>query len=426
MWADLAGVGRHGPTGGYRRFTWAPAELECREWFRQEAQARGLALEADRNGNLWAWDGADRPGRAVVTGSHLDSVPDGGAYDGPLGIVSAFAALDLLRARGWAPARPLAIVAFAEEEGARFGVACAGSRLLAGVLDPGWARGLRDPDGRTLAEAMRAAGADPAALGPDPERLARIAAYVELHVEQGRLMSARPGGPAVAVASRIWPHGRWRLDFRGAANHAGTTFLADRRDPMPAYAETVLRSRERAERALALATFGRVRVAPNATNAVPAEVTAWLDVRAADEAAARALVAAIGDDAGGAAGRPRVEFAITEESWSPAVEFDADLTARVAAAVGGAAGLPAAGVPVLETGAGHDAGVLAAAGVPTAMLFVRNPTGVSHAPAEHAEVVDCHAGVAALAAVLADLAGSVASEGSAAIATASPDAPGER
>ncbi|MBA3742076.1 allantoate amidohydrolase [Sporichthya sp.] len=393
MWAELAGVGRDAGTGGYRRFAWSTAELTCREWFAGQAAARGMGLERDRNGNLWAWLGDGLPGTAVVTGSHLDSVPDGGAFEGPLGIVSGFAALDLMLARGWEPRRPFAIAAFSEEEGARFGVPCAGSRLATGELDPDRARGLRDQDGMTLAEAMRAQGADPDTLGSDPERLGRISAYVELHVEQGRHLGGTPF--AVAVGDRIWPHGRWRLTFDGAADHAGTTGLTERKDPMLAFASTVLHVRQAAAALGARATVGKVVVAPNGTNAIPSRVSAWLDARAADEAAVRALVADVLDHARNRAVQDGVEVAFAEESFSPDVVFAPGLAIRLAGLLGG--------VPVLPTGAGHDAGIFAAAGVPSAMLFVRNPTGVSHSPAEHAETADCHAGVEALAAVLTNL-----------------------
>ena len=159
---------------------------------------------------------------AVVTGSHLDSVPDGGAFDGPLGVVTAFAAIDLLRERGPVPSRPLAVAAFCEEEGARFGVACLGSRLLAGAIEPGRARGLRDRDGTTFAEAMTAAGRDPAAVGPDPGLVAGIAAYVELHIEQGRALAGpgrrdRGGGADLAarpVAADVHRARRSRRDHQ--------------------------------------------------------------------------------------------------------------------------------------------------------------------------------------------------------------------
>src|SRR5262249_3306365 len=152
----------------------------------------------DRNGNLWAWWGdpaagnpaAGNPaGTAVVTGSHLDSVPHGGGYDGALGVVSALLAVEELRDRGVTPRRPIGITVFTEEEGAGLGVGCLGSRLLPGDIDPAHARRLTDRDGITLAEALAGADIDPAGLGADPERLARIGAFVELHIEQGRALA---------------------------------------------------------------------------------------------------------------------------------------------------------------------------------------------------------------------------------------------
>jgi len=387
MWADLLPVGRDDTTGGYRRHAWTPADLTCREWFAAEAARRGLDLVVDRNGNQWAWWGDPDAGEAgVVTGSHLDSVPDGGAYDGPLGVVSAFAAVDRLRELGQVPRKPLGVANFTDEEGARFGIACAGSRLLTGALDPDRARALVDAEGSTLAEAMRSAGLDPGGLGRDDETLRRVGTFVELHVEQGRALV--DAGAAVGVAAGIWPHGRWRLDLDGEANHAGTTRLADRDDPMLRLAAAVLAARAAAADRDAVATIGRVDVRPNGTNAIPSRVRAWLDARGADEADVRAVVAAVGAAAGAGP---------VEESWTPEVLFASDLRERLAGDLGGA--------PVLPTAAGHDAGILAGAGVEAAMLFVRNPTGVSHSPAEHADEADCHAGVEALATVLADLTG---------------------
>src|SRR4051812_46139042 len=383
MWADLADIGRAPTTGGYRRFAWTRTDALLREWFHGEAQQRGLEVVPDRAGNLYAWTAdPDVDGAGLVVGSHLDSVPDGGAFDGPLGIVSAFAALDRLDRSTLR--RPLGIACFADEEGARFGVACAGSRLLTGVLDPDRARSLTDDDGTTMAEAMDAAGQDAAALGRDDETLLRIGTFLELHVEQGRALVDE--GAAVGVADSIWPHGRWRLDLRGRADHAGTTRLADRDDPMPALAATILEARASAERRGALATVGKVRVEPNGVNAIPSAVTAWLDARGPVEEDVRAVVADVADAAG---------TAPVEESWTPSTPFDPGLRDRLATLLA---------APVLATGAGHDAGILAAAGVPTAMLFVRNPTGVSHSPAEYAEPADCAAGVQALARAMETLA----------------------
>lgn len=398
MWAELLPVGRSSASGGYRRYAWTAADTDCRAWFREQAEARGLTYEVDRNGNQWAWLGDPTAGDAVVTGSHLDSVPDGGAFDGPLGVVSSFAALDELRHRGAEFTRPLALVNFGDEEGARFGLACVGSRLTAGQLTREQAHRLTDGDGITLPQAMEAAGHDPDAIGPDPERLARIGAFVELHVEQGRALDLT--GNPVGVASAIWPHGRWRFDFRGEANHAGTTRLADRRDPMLSYAETVLAARREAELAGAVATFGKISVEPNGVNAIPSLVRGWLDSRAPEQHTLDTVVGGIEKAAREYADAHGVDLDVVRESFTPVVEFDHALRDELARILGTDTGLT---VPVLGTGAGHDAGILSGS-IPTAMLFVRNPTGVSHSPAESAAEDDCVAGVHALADVLEGLA----------------------
>ncbi|GAA3063096.1 allantoate amidohydrolase [Streptomyces roseofulvus] len=394
MWRSLRPLGRSAATGGYRRYAWTGADADCRLWFRMQAEARRLDVETDRNGNQWAWLGDPTAGDAVVTGSHLDSVPDGGAFDGPLGVVSAFAALDELRARGVSFKRPLAIVNFGDEEGARFGLACVGSRLTAGRLTKEQAYELRDADGITLPQAMEAAGHDPEGIGPDPERLARIGAFVELHVEQGRALDL--SGDAVGIASAIWPHGRWRYDFAGEANHAGTTRLVDRRDPMLTYAETVLAARREAELAGAVATFGKIAVEPNGVNAIPSMVRGWLDARAADQGSLDAVTAGVEAAARAYADRHGIDLAVVQESYTPVVDFSHTLRDELSRVLGEK-------TPVLGTGAGHDAGILSES-IPTAMLFVRNPTGVSHSPAEFAAEDDCVAGVRALADVLEELA----------------------
>ena len=390
MWADLHPIGRDTTSGGYRRFAWTREDAVLREWFAGQAATRGLDLTTDRAGNQWAWWGdpdaavaAGRPG--LVLGSHLDSVPDGGAYDGPLGVVSALAVIDNLRERGVTPDRPIGVAVFADEEGARFGVACAGSRIITGALAPDRIRGLADAESITMAQAIRQAGLDPAALGQDEETLRRIGSFVELHVEQGRGLIDLDS--PVAVASSILPHGRWRLDLIGEANHAGTTRLQDRRDPMLTLAEVIGTARTSAAARGCVATVGKLQVEPNAINAIPSRVLAWLDARGQDEAEVRRVAAAVG----------RVGGEISEESFTTATLFDPDLRDRLAADLGD--------VPVLPTGAGHDAGVLAQAGVASAMLFVRNPTGISHSPAEYAEPDDCLVGVTALTEVATALSG---------------------
>ena len=379
MWADLAPIGRSARTGGYYRQPFTAPEEELRAWFLEQCAVRGLRTESDGFGNQAAWWDTGT-GPAVLTGSHLDSVLDGGAYDGPLGVVSALAAIDVLRSRGVVPARPVGVAVFAEEEGSRFGLACLGSRLATGATTWESARTLTDRDGVALGDVVEGGGS---AL------LDGVGTFVELHVEQGRDLVDR--GAAIGVASGIWPHGRYRFDFAGTADHAGTTRMEDRADPMLTYAFTALGANKQARLAGQRATFGRVAVEPNGTNAVPSLVTAWLDARCSTDAGLAELVAAIEAQASDRAARDGTTLSVTAESVSGAVTFDPVLAAAVAADHEGG------DWPVLATQAGHDAGILSAAGIPTAMLFVRNPTGVSHSPAEHAEVADCLVGVSALA-----------------------------
>ncbi len=385
MWRDLAPVGRASASGGYFRQPFSVAERECQAWFASAAAARDLEVEYDGFGNAVAWwtPPSGSAHESVLTGSHLDSVLDGGAYDGPLGVVSAFAAVDLLRERGFVPDRRIGIGSFVEEEGSRFGLACLGSRLMVGALTVPEAEALSDRDGVRLGDAWAAASLDPTA---GSTLLAGVGTFVELHVEQGRDLVDRDA--AVGVASEIWPHGRYRFEFGGEANHAGTTRMEDRHDPMLTYAMTALAANKQARLAGQRATFGRVAVEPNGTNAVPSKVTAWLDARCATDAALVGLVDAIARQGSERAVRDGTSLAVTAESVSAPVAFSTVLAERIAGP---------GGWPIIPTQAGHDAGILSAAGIPTAMLFVRNPTGVSHSPAESADLADCLAGVSALA-----------------------------
>ncbi len=409
LWTELEPIGRDADTGGYRRPGWSPAVCEAEAWFLSACADRALVVETDSIGNHVAWwrPDPDRREPGVVTGSHLDSVPEGGAFDGPLGVVSALAAVDLLRERGFEPSRAIGVAMFVEEEGSRFGMPCLGSRLATGVLDPATALALTDRSGTSLADACEQSGevVDPETYGTS-ELPSLMGTFVELHIEQGRWLTdpERNASAAVGVATAIWPHGRWRFEFGGRADHAGTTRMQDRADPMLTAAFMTLSANKQARLAGARATVGRMEIDPGATNAIPERVHAWLDIRAADAATVDAVLASVKAQVTERAGRDGTALTSATESFSPLVEFDPELAGRLARVVGHSLGdgTPA---PLLPTAAGHDAGILAAAGIPTAMLFVRNPTGISHSPAEHADLDDCLAGVEALAAVLADLTG---------------------
>ena len=391
----ISDVGRDTTRGGYSRGVFTPAESSLREWFSADAAARGLSVETDRNGIIWAWwDATDSRDGALVTGSHLDSVPGGGAFDGPLGVASALVAVDLLRERGVELRRSLAVAVFPEEEGSRFGVSCLGSRLLTGSLDPDHVRSLTDADGTTFADASRAAGIDPAHLGRDEVAVRQIGDFVELHVEQGRGLIELDS--AVAIGSTMLGHGRWRLSITGQGNHAGTTLMADRADPMIAAAQVVLAARRIAsEQDGARATVGRLQPVPGGTNVIASRVDLWLDVRHEEDAVTASLIERIHGQAQKICAFEGCRATLTEESRSGTVHFDGALQRTLGQALAGS--FP--GAPTLPTGAGHDAGILGAI-APTAMLFVRNPTGISHSPEEFVERDDADAGAVALADVL--------------------------
>jgi N-carbamoyl-L-amino-acid hydrolase len=394
---DISGIGTDRHRGGFSRPVFSAAETELRSWFIEQAGRRGLDVSTDQNGIMWAWWDTATGIRtdAVVTGSHLDSVPGGGEYDGPLGVASALIAVDILKNRGIRPRRPLAIAVFPEEEGSRFGVACLGSRLLTGALDPDTARNLKDSDGNTYADVAAANGQDPRFIGADHNALQQLGVFVELHVEQGRGLVDL--GQPVAIGSSILGHGRWKLSVTGQGNHAGTTLLKDRKDPMIAAAKIMVEIRDAARKYRdARATVGRLQPVPGGTNVIASRVDMWIDVRHPRDEVTAALVESIHLNAQVTAAEEGCTVSFGVESLSPTVHFDTGLRDQLRAL------LPSA--PVLGTGAGHDAGVLAGH-VPTAMLFVRNPTGISHSPEELVDDEDAEAGALALADALAGLLG---------------------
>lgn len=395
LMAGIASTGQDQLRGGYSRPVYSSAEIDLRTWFIEQATRRQLSVEQDGNGALWAW--WDLPTgirtNAVVTGSHLDSVPGGGPYDGPLGVASALVAIDLLRSRSAVRTRAMAIVVFPEEEGSRFGVACLGSRLLTGAIDRNKALNLRDPDGNSFADVAVKNGLDPRFIGPDRRLLGQIGVFVELHVEQG-LGLADLDHP-VAIGGSILGHGRWKLSMRGQGNHAGTTLMSDRKDPMVAAARSIAavqhiaRSRDNAR-----ATVGRLHPVPGGTNVIASRVDFWLDVRHPDDAVTASVVQEIHESACLIAAEEGCTLEFSQESLSPTVNFDAKLSGQL--------GLALPNAPVLDSGAGHDAGVLAGH-VPSAMIFVRNPNGISHSPEEYVEDADAELGAEALADALSAL-----------------------
>jgi beta-ureidopropionase / N-carbamoyl-L-amino-acid hydrolase len=359
---------------GTTRLAWTPEHEAAAAWFARTAAGMGLRTERDPAGNLWACPEAPGPWWAV--GSHLDSVREGGRYDGALGVVAGFAMAARSRV-------PLAVIAFADEEGARFNTPTFGSRALAGRLDAGDVLARVDEDGVTLGEAMRAAGLDPDALGEAPGWLGRLRGLLELHIDQSRDVAEL--GAAAALVRGLAARMRVEVELRGEADHAGTTRRALRRDALLAAARLILRADELAGERM-VATTGRILAWPNAPTTVPARVRLWLDARAPRPEELGAWWEGVQATARGLTTSSGVELRTAVVSINHGTSFDSEVR-RALAQAAQRAGL---GAHELVCFAGHDAGVIAERR-PAGMVLVRNEGGVSHAPGEDLDLEDAAA-----------------------------------
>ena len=367
-----------GPEGFYR-LAWTAEDAATRAWFERQAADAGLRVERDPAGNLWACPGADPPWWGI--GSHLDSVRGGGRFDGPLGVACAFEiALDL--AAGGTP--PVAVVSFADEEGARFNTPTFGSKALAGRLDVPTVLSRRDDGGVGLADAMRAAGVDPDGIRDAAGWLEKLAGFIEIHIDQTTdLARARePVGLVSGLAART----RLEVVVHGRADHAGTTPRGERRDALAAAARLIVAAEELAAREGSLSvTTARIVAKPNASTTIASEVRLWIDARSPSGFdAIDAWRATLDEFVEELSMRFTVEVEISVASRSDRREFSPSLRATLARASEEVVGHA---VPELVCNAGHDAGVVAER-VPAAMVFVRNETGVSHSPAEDVDLDD--------------------------------------
>ena len=398
LWGLLEEVNRFGALqdGGVERLAWTEPEVAARAWLSERCEGLGLDVEQDEAGNVWAW-GGERP--AVVMGSHLDTVPGGGRFDGALGICAGLETLRSARHTGIHQARRLALVCFTDEEGVRFGLGMTGSRAVAGNLDVEDVRDAVAPDGTRLTDAMRAAGGAPDRLPETRSRRKSMRAYLELHVEQGRRLE-RQRLP-VGVVSAIVGLGHWHIDVQGEANHAGTTLSDDRHDALiPVAAGTLEAQRVMRSTEDLVATVGEAAVIGGAPNIVPGRARCTLDVRSIDEtgigSAAQRIVEVVRNSA--AANGCKVDVRRVKSLAPAPMSGEVIEQMRVAA---GSLGIEA---PELPSMAGHDAMNLAAAGVPCGMVFVRSKRGLSHSPDEYSSPEDCAAGADLLATTALNLA----------------------
>jgi N-carbamoyl-L-amino-acid hydrolase len=381
--SDLVPIGLD-ETGATTRLAWTREDEEAAGWFARRAAAIGRRMERDGAGNLWAVPDTAGPWWAV--GSHLDSVREGGRFDGALGVAAAFAV---------AEHAPVAVLSFADEEGARFNTPTFGSRALVGRLDVDDAIARVDEHGVTLGDAMADAGVDPAGLADAPKVLDRLRGFLELHVDQTRDVAAAyaPAGVVTRLAARL----RLQVSLTGRADHAGTTPREERHDALAAAARLIVRGdAEAAQRLGMVFTAARIEVEPNAPTTVPSVARVWLDARAPEAETVESWREAISAEAEQVAEEAGVELDLRTAAWSPGTEFPDDV--REALLLG-----LRAPKPRVVCYAGHDAGVIAAVR-PAGMVLVRNETGVSHSPAEEVSLEDAAVGANAVLRAVEELA----------------------
>ena len=390
--ADLRELDRlTGGERGARRVAWGPVWREARDWLRGLSADLGAETTRDAAGNEFHRLPGTAGGPAVAVGSHLDSVPDGGWLDGALGVLAGLGCLRAWASHGERPPRDLILCDWSDEEGSRFGHSLLGSSAAVGTLDADAAEALTDAGGTTLGEALRDNGLDPARLGDAAGALPGLAAYLELHIEQGPVLESE--GLAVAAVRGTAGVERFGLRITGRGSHAGTTPMDQRRDAGLAAAETALEAERAAIDAGGVATAGRLDLSPGATTIVPGEAELLLDLRNPREGALGAMLDRVTEFAGAAAARRGCSVAI-EPIWRiEPIGFDPGLVAIVSEEVASRAGR----TEPLTSGALHDAANLARR-VPVAMVFASSTAGLSHNAAEDTPEADLRLAIEAFGA----------------------------
>ena len=381
--ADLEEAARIGADeGGVSRFAWTPELARANEWLVARLEELGLATEIDPAGNvLGRWDEGE--GTAVLVGSHLDTVPRGGRFDGALGVAAALEVVRTLRREEARLRRPLWVVSFNDEEGSRFQTGMLGSRAFVGDVDlEGWRR-------RGVADAMAGAGFDFGRL-TEARRVEEVGAYLELHIEQGPVLEQE--GIDLGIVTGIAGLLGLRVRLTGEANHAGTTPMSARRDALAGAARIVLALREEARSRGDMTTnVGILSVAPGGFNVIPGTAEFTIDARAGDAGAFARAERFVRETLERVASEEQLELDVAETHRKAPTPLDHELQELLAAA----AAEEGASTRRMPSGAGHDAMVLAKH-VPAGMLFVPSHAGVSHSPDEYTPSEQCELGARVL------------------------------
>jgi allantoate deiminase len=402
LWRRISALGEIGRQegGGVTRLSFTEEERAAKELVASYMEEAALSVYEDAVGNLFGRrEGKDPDSPTVLIGSHVDSVYNGGNFDGPLGVLAGIEVLQTMHEQGIQTDHPIEVVAFTDEEGTRFSYGMIGSRALAGKLTPEDLKTYEDRDGLSIAEAMRAYGLDPEKIGDAARPEGSIEAYVELHVEQGRVLESEdlPAGVVTGIAGAVW----LRFILEGETGHAGATPMNLRRDALAAAAEIMgLIEAEAAETGTAVGTVGQLDLEPGGINIIPGKVRFSLDLRDIDEGVRDRVEGRIMEGARGVCRRRGVSLEIeTLQRLAPA-----PCSELVRAAAERAFERLGIRPHALPSGAGHD-GMQLTDLCPMGMVFVRSKNGVSHSPDEWSSQEDCAAGAEVLYHTVRELAG---------------------
>ena len=381
----LAMIGTISGRPGINRPSFSAEDMAGRRWFMARCAEAGLVTSMDVVGNVIArWEAGSGP--PIMAGSHLDTVPDGGVYDGPLGTCAALEAVRVMQAAGITPARPIEVVATADEEG-RFG-GMLGSQALTGQVDPTWLERATDAEGVRLWDAMRAQGLAPERFPEVARPPGSVEAFLELHIEQGPVLEQ--AGLEIGVATGVSGCFNWTVTLTGVANHSGTTPMHLRHDAfagLAAFAGRVPAIIEDVGGEQTRLTIGKVDLAPNFPHTIPGRATFSIIGRDTSEAVMRAVAEACRRELDQACRAHGLDLELREESWLAPVSLDAAI-ARTLEAESQKLGYRTTTMP---SGAGHDAQTMQHL-APSGLIFVPSVGGISHAPEEHTPWPDVERG----------------------------------
>jgi N-carbamoyl-L-amino-acid hydrolase len=398
LWSTLMETAAVGATakGGINRQTLTAEDAAIRGWFRRETEALGCTVTVDEVGNMFALRAGRQQGLApIALGSHLDTQPTGGKFDGNLGVLGALEALRTLVHAGYETNAPIVVVNWTNEEGARFAPAMLGSGVFAGVYSRAEADAIADISGVRFADALDGIGW----RGTTKAGAIKLSAYLELHIEQGPILEAE--AKTIGVVTGVQGVRWYELTLNGRESHAGTTPMPRRADALVAGARLIgaIRSVALAYAPTAVGTVGQLEVKPNSPNVIPGQVRMTVDLRHHQDAVLEAMDRAMRDAIARVGGEQKINISLRQLHDLAAVRFHPECIAAVRAAAVGL-GLPHRDI---VSGAGHDA-VHMSRITPSAMIFVPCRDGLSHNEAESATREDCAAGAQVLleAALLID------------------------